>query len=242
MATILLKRGLQTDISNLSLAEGELALAYSADKTKIELYAGDGKGGKVLVNPDVTVPAKVSDLTNDSGFQTASEVEAAIAAAGLASFRKVDSVPTASSAEENVLYLVMNSTTNHYDIYAKVGTEVVLLDDTTVDLSGYVKKQDVDTALSDTSTNPVANKTVKTALDKKVDSVSGKQLSTEDYTSAEKTKLSGIATGANNYTHPSTHAATMITQDSTHRFVTDTEKTTWNSKLDASSTIDCGTF
>ncbi len=30
-------------------------------------------------------------------------------------------------------------------------------------------------------------------------------------TAAERTKLSGIATGANNYTHPSTHAASMIT-------------------------------
>ena len=33
-------------------------------------------------------------------------------------------------------------------------------------------------------------------LDTKVDKVSGKQLSTEDYTTAEKTKLAGIATGA----------------------------------------------
>lgn len=30
-------------------------------------------------------------------------------------------------------------------------------------------------------------------------------------TSAERTKLSGIATGANNYSHPSTHPASMIT-------------------------------
>ena len=37
---------------------------------------------------------------------------------------------------------------------------------------------------------------VSTAIDAKVDKVSGKQLSTEDYTSAEKTKLAGIATGA----------------------------------------------
>lgn len=36
----------------------------------------------------------------------------------------------------------------------------------------------------------------QTALDDKVDKVTGKGLSTEDYTSAEKTKLSGIATGA----------------------------------------------
>ena len=45
-----------------------------------------------------------------------------------------------------------------------------------------------------------------------------------------KKKLDGIATGANNYVHPSSHPATMITQDATHRFVTDTEKSTWNAK------------
>ena len=36
----------------------------------------------------------------------------------------------------------------------------------------------------------------------KVDKVVGKQLSTEDYTTAEKSKLAGIASSANNYTHP----------------------------------------
>ena len=46
----------------------------------------------------------------------------------------------------------------------------------------------------------------------------------------DKSKLDGIAVNANNYTHPSTHGASMITQDSTHRFVTDTEKATWNAK------------
>lgn len=45
-----------------------------------------------------------------------------------------------------------------------------------------------------------------------------------------KKKLDGIATGANNYVHPANHPATMITQDATHRFVTDTEKNTWNAK------------
>lgn len=32
------------------------------------------------------------------------------------------------------------------------------------------------------------------------------------------------------YTHPANHPATMITPDATHRFVTDTEKSTWNGK------------
>ena len=64
----------------------------------------------------------------------------------------------------------------------------------------------------------------------KVGKVSGKGLSTNDYTTAEKNKLAGITEGANKYTHPSTHTASMIVQDSTHRFVSDAEKTTWNDK------------
>ena len=45
---------------------------------------------------------------------------------------------------------------------------------------------------------------------------------------ADKKKLDGVAEEANKYIHPSTHAASMITQDATHRFVTDAEKSKWN--------------
>ena len=54
----------------------------------------------------------------------------------------------------------------------------------------------VDPALSDDSENPVQNKAIKAALDGKVDAVSGKGLSTNDYTTAEKSKLAGIEAGA----------------------------------------------
>ena len=77
--------------------------------------------------------------------------------------------------------------------------------------------------------------TVATQIGQKVDKVAGKGLSTEDYTSEEKAKLAGVAAGANNYQHPATHPASVIVQDSTHRFVTDSEKTTWNGK--ASTTV-----
>ena len=123
------------------------------------------------------IPTNVSQLTNDSGYQTSSQVttaiQQAIAASGHASFQKVDAVPEAESAQTNILYLVMNDETSHYDIYAKVDNEMVLLDDTTVDLSNYVQK-DGDKVLSD-----------------------------NNYTDAEKSKLAGIAEGANNYVHPS---------------------------------------
>lgn len=46
----------------------------------------------------------------------------------------------------------------------------------------------------------------------------------------DKSKLDGIAAGANNYTHPATHPPSVIAQDASNRFVTDAEKTTWNAK------------
>lgn len=67
-------------------------------------------------------------------------------------------------------------------------------------------------------------------LSSKVDKETGKQLSTEDYTLNEKTKLAGIEAEANKYIHPSTHPASMITQDTSRRFVSDQQINIWNAK------------
>ena len=58
-------------------------------------------------------------------------------------------------------------------------------------------------------------------------------------TATEGTKLSGIEAYANNYSHPANHSPSIISQDAGNRFVTDTEKTTWNGKANkiASPTI-----
>ena len=160
-----------------------------AQANKIESIKVNGTAQTIASDKSVniTVPTKTSQLANDSTFQTSAQVVAAINTAisksGHASFQKVDAVPKVDAAQENILYLVMNTTTKHYDIYAKIKGDgdsytMELLDDTTVDLSG------------------------------KVDKVAGKGLSTNDYTTAEKTKLAGIAEGANKYVHPSHTAAT----------------------------------
>lgn len=73
-----------------------------------------------------------------------------------------------------------------------------------VDLTPYLTKEDAGktyaakaTTLEGYGITDAYTKTaVDTELDKKVDKVTGKQLSTNDYTTAEKTKLTGIATGA----------------------------------------------
>lgn len=132
------------------------------------------------------IPTKTSQLTNDSGYQTAANVKStvegygyqtasqvstaidtAIASTGHASFKVVATVPAAADAEDNVLYLCKNSKTGYYDIYAKVtetGTDgtstasVVRLDDVSVDLSGYVQSTEM-VAL----TNPEIQTAVDTA-------------------------------------------------------------------------------
>jgi hypothetical protein len=50
---------------------------------------------------------------------------------------------------------------------------------------------------------------------------------------ADRTKLDGIEAGANNYTHPASHAPSIITQDASNRFVTDVEKAAWDAKQPA---------
>lgn len=132
---------------------GLKSLAYKSEITEEEL----GEALKASIAAKAT-QADLEALTvrvgniETAGYQNAEQVQtaiqAAIAASGHAHFEAVDAVPSADAAEENVMYLVMNDETGHYDIYAKVGTEVVLLDDTTVDLSAYAKTAEVAASIS----------------------------------------------------------------------------------------------
>ena len=55
----------------------------------------------------------------------------------------------------------------------------------------------------------------------------------EDLTASQVRTLLNVADGANNYVHPANHLASIITQDASNRFVTDTEKSAWNAKESA---------
>lgn len=135
----------------------------------------------------------------------------------------------------NTIYMVPNESSRANDVYdeyiwmvttKKTGWEFLGNKHVEVDLTGYYNKTQVDKAIKDSearntaaialkvdkvggkqlSTNDytTAEKQEVAKIANKVDKVKGKQLSTEDYTTAEKTKLSGIADNANNYTHPTT--------------------------------------
>lgn len=103
---------------------------------------------------------------------------------GIANNANNYSLPTASSTIKGGITLGYPQSGKNYpvalDSNGKAYVNVPWTDtNTTYDLSPYAKTADVNNALA-----------------KKVDVVSGKGLSTEDFTAALKTKLSGIATGA----------------------------------------------
>lgn len=84
----------------------------------------------------------------DTASRIKTEYLAAISKAGHARFQKAETVPTAETAEDNVLYLVMNAETGHYDVYALIDGSVELLDDTTVSMEGYITEDDLAEALN----------------------------------------------------------------------------------------------
>ena len=99
------------------------------------------------------------------------------------------------------------------------GTQTKKLFDGTKDITITATEMGVNTKAEDI-----------TLLDKKVSKVTGKKLSTEDYSTVDKNKLIGIEANANNYTHPETHPASMVVETASKRFVTDADKTNWSNK------------
>ena len=87
-------------------------------------------------------------ILKDSLTRAKTEWLAAISKSGHAKYQKVDAVPEATAAEENILYLVKNASTNHYDIYAKIDGAMELMDDTTVSLDDYVTEEALAEALA----------------------------------------------------------------------------------------------
>lgn len=102
-------------------------------------------------------------------------------------------LPAPSTLNQGQIVLYTGATTNEYTkgkYYVSNGTKWVISDASPSTVT-------VDSTLSDSSTNPVQNKVIKAALDGKVSVETGKGLSTNDYTTAEKTKVGNLPDNAN---------------------------------------------
>lgn len=58
-------------------------------------------------------PTKLSDFVNDAGFQTASQVQAAIASAGHLTRQIVSALPNAEDADEHTIYMIEDGAGNN---------------------------------------------------------------------------------------------------------------------------------
>ena len=152
-----------------------------------------------------TLPVKLSDLTNDSGYITniaddllnyykksdtysKEEIAELIGNINKLTSEIVESLPT-ENISTSTIYLIKEGDTNNYKQYMYISGAWAQLSDTNIDLSGYAKLTDLDT---------------------KVDKVTGKTLSTNDFTNVLKSKLDGIAEGANKTVVDSELSATSL--------------------------------
>ena len=144
------------------------------------------------------LPTKTSDLTNDSGFITSAvndlinyykkaetytkaEVNALLASLSSLNLEVVAVLPD-HDISTTTIYLVpkdVPGTDDVYDEYVYINNSWEKIGSTAADLSNYYTKAQADALLSG-----------------KVDKVTGKGLSTNDFTNADVTKLNGIEAGA----------------------------------------------
>lgn len=210
------KRNLVTNVVEnieLNLPASTTALAglmLPSDKTKLN---GIAAGAEVNVNADwnategdalilnkPTIPTvdvtksyvdtQLATKANASNVYTKAEVDSKVSSVyrvkgSVASYANLPTVDVTIGDVYNV-----NDTGANYVATSTTPTWDKLSE--TVDLSGY-------------ATTAAMN----SALGNKVDKVSGKVLSTNDYTTAEKNKLAGVAANANNYSLPAATSSVL---------------------------------
>lgn len=123
LAALAFKSEITEDELGEALKASIAAKATEADLSALEVRVTDAEG-------------RISVL-EAAGFQNAEQVQAAIAAANHLKYSIVESLPSAEDADANTWYMLKNEETGHYDIYGLIEGEVRIIDDTTIDLTGY---------------------------------------------------------------------------------------------------------
>ncbi len=214
------KSGLVKDVNDLKAAVGDADSGLTKDvadlKTSVKTNAGNiaansesitTNAGNITKNTEA-IDAVKKDLADN--YDTSTEVDAKIAAKISSTYKAAGSVAfaelpeLASVIEGNVYNISDEFTTNDNFVEAAgtkypAGTNIVCIkvgDAYKWDvLAGFVDLSAYETSAA--ADNKYATKKELTdGLAAKVDTIEGKGLSTEDYTTAEKTKLEGIAAGA----------------------------------------------
>lgn len=174
------KTVVDADLSATSTNPVQNKAVYAALSDKLEDADLDD------LKSDIQANSEAIDVLNGTGDGSVQK-QIATALANISTLTKqiVTVLPTVADAQDNVIYLLAAETSGVYEQYTIVtdsdGNKILaLLGSTQVDLTDYYNKTQIDSLLTD-----------------KVDKVTGKDLSTNDFTNADKSKLDGIENGAN---------------------------------------------
>lgn len=212
--------GLVKDVNDLKTAVGnadsgltkevaDLKTSVAGNTANITKNAGDitTNAGNITKNANEIAAVK-KDLADN--YDTSAEVDAKIAAKISSTYKAAGSVafaalPALAAAIEGNVYNISDEFTTTEDFVEAAGTKYPAGTNIVCIKVGEAYKWDVlagfvDLSAYETAEAAGAKYATKTELTNglagKVDVVAGKGLSTEDYTSEDKTKLAGIATGA----------------------------------------------
>lgn len=254
MATIKLKRGKSTNLPSLNLQAGEPAFTLDTGKLYVgdgtqKILINPGIGTNEITDSNIgnrTIEQGIAASVSNTGTLTQLFSFLAKAIKGITGKANWYEAPVKTITGLNTditnhtgngtVHVTAQDKTNWADKYTK--TEVdnkFSAFETNIDWKESVATF---TAIATTYPNPEDGWTVNVkdtdytyrysgtawiaisanAIPKATASVDG-LMAKED-----KSKLDGVAAGANNYSHPASHVATMIIQSATHRFVSDTEK------------------
>lgn len=226
-------------------------ITLAAIKTVLDA-ATSAATGNVLIKRDANGRAKVAAPSASDDIARKAEVDAAVSAAASDASSKANAVQANLSehTSDNVRHITAAERTAWN---AKASTSIA-----TSSTSGLMSASDkgkldgIAAGAQVNTVNSVAGKTGAVTLAKgdvglgNVDNVQQAPISHVGaggtahaaattsaagfMSAADKSKLDSIASGANNYVHPSTHPPSIISQDASNRFVTDAEKAAWNAK------------
>lgn len=228
MAVIQIKRGVQAGIEHLVLAQGEMAVALDTGNVYVGTTAGkvlvNPSGGtadeavrlkaarEFAVSGDATAPAVGFDGTQNvnlvlalaamPGLTAGTYTKLTVDAKGRVTAGTtiaVDDLPSIPSTKVTGLPSKVSELQNDaaYQTAAQVAAKVTALVNAAPETLDTLKE------LADALGNdPNFSATLAGQIGSKVDKVSGKGLSENDYTAAEKTKLAGLS----NYVHPAAGA------------------------------------
>lgn len=170
-------------VTNVKFTNIEADGSYTSNTSIRNLVYTLGDGRKIVAPVPLAEPRRTGarPYVGQNGFMRSSD-KAKLD--GIADGANNYTLPTASASVLGGILIGYGTSGRNYAVLldgsGKAYVNVPWTDtNTTYDLSPYAKTADVNAALA-----------------KKVDVVSGKGLSTEDFTAALKTKLNGIATGA----------------------------------------------